>query len=124
MEELKPYKDKPKDPKLALEITNATFAWDREQAAIPDDKKGVELKEKEVQPKQKGEGPLREGGNKEMGMNSDESGADELKNRNSAEGEAEASVPLLEKEDIVKTLFDVDLTVKKVRLGRYIKAQR
>ena len=54
------------------------------------------------------------------GLNSNESGADKLENRNSAEGEAEASVPLLEKEDIVKTLFDVDLTVEKVRLGRYI----
>ena len=131
MEKLKPHKDKPKDPDLALEITNATFAWDKEQAVTPDDKKGAESKEKKADSNPKevecdAVGVESNAKGAELSTEEAESGckretredATDVKNTR-AEEEGEATVPLLDSgkdEEIVKTLFDVNLSVEKVTL--------
>ena len=111
MEELKPHQDKPRDPNLAIEITDATFAWDKEKSIISEDKKGAESKEK-------GEGST----DKEAEPSGKDGEDSPSKKRMRVDQEDEASVtllPLENDEDIVKTLFDVNLNVEKVRLYDY-----
>ena len=129
MEKLRPHKDKPKDPDLALEVTNATFAWDKEQAVTPDDKKGAESKDKKAESNPKvgsdAVGVESNAMGAELSTEEAESGskketgedATDMKSTR-AEEEGEAALPLLDSgkdEEIVKTLFGVSLNVEKVR---------
>ncbi|XP_041482958.1 multidrug resistance-associated protein 5-like isoform X1 [Lytechinus variegatus] len=97
MEDVKPFTDKPSSSNLALEIVKATFAWDKEQAVIAADGKGLASKDTK---------------NGDVKMKKD-AGAEQEEGEESAIPLVEGGETKDEENEIVKTLFDVDLKIEK-----------
>ncbi|XP_071488722.1 ATP-binding cassette sub-family C member 5-like [Diadema antillarum] len=116
MEDIKPYTDKPQDPSLAVEIKAATFAWDKEQTVDSGGgKKGGRSASKDAGAPgpsgSKGAGTSRKG-SAGATPNGVESGIPLVKNGGEGvvfeEGEDGKG-----EEEIVRTLFDINLSMKK-----------
>ena len=112
MEDIKPFTNKPSASDHALEIVKATFAWDKEQAVIATDGKGLASKEKK---KKNGDEKEKKGEVK--------GGADQGEGEESAMPLVEGDEPKAEdqeqNEEIVNTLFDINLEVGKVCIKKW-----
>ncbi|XP_030837464.1 multidrug resistance-associated protein 5 isoform X2 [Strongylocentrotus purpuratus] len=105
MEDIKPFTNKPSSSDHALEIVKATFAWDKEQAVIAADGKGLASKDK----KKNGDEKEKKGEVK--------GGADQGEGEESAMPLVDGDEPKAEdqeqNDEIVNTLFDINLEVGK-----------
>ncbi|RMX50857.1 hypothetical protein pdam_00017257 [Pocillopora damicornis] len=101
MEELQPFVERPADPQVSLSISGATFAWDKVHSN--------EVKE------QNGEGAEKAG---QDGLKLLEEGRDNTTKKGSKQGGPRGRGPVEVRTTLESTLFDIDLTVNKMRIQK------